>query len=130
VLKPSTATQILAVLEQVVERGTGKACKLSKWTCFGKTGTAEIAGRGGYVDGAFVGTFVGGAPVSNPRVVCLISVYWPDKRKGYYGAAVAAPYVKKVLEFSLTHLDVAPDKDPTIGPRTTRIVSAAPDRRD
>jgi len=130
VLKPSTATQILAVLEQVVERGTGKACKLSKWTCFGKTGTAQIAGRGGYVDGAFVGTFVGGAPVSNPRLVCLISVYWPDKRKGYYGAAVAAPYVKKVLEFSLTHLDVAPDKDPTTGPRATRIVSAAPERRN
>jgi hypothetical protein len=35
-----------------------------------------------------------------------------------------------VLEFSLTHLDVAPDKDPTTGPRATRIVSAAPERRN
>jgi len=124
VLKPSTSTRILAVLEQVVERGTGKACRLSKWRSFGKTGTAQIAGRGGYVEGAFVGTFVGGAPVSNPRVLCLISAYWPDKRKGHYGATVAAPYVKKVLEFSLTHLDVPPDKAAADGTRTSRIVSA------
>jgi cell division protein FtsI/penicillin-binding protein 2 len=125
VLKPSTATQILGVLEQVVERGTGKQCKLSRWTCGGKTGTAQIAWHGGYPDGAFTGSFIGIAPVSNPRLVCLISVYWPDKKKGHFGATVAAPYVKKVLEFSLTHLDVAPDKEPQIGPRTTRIVSAA-----
>ena len=130
VLKPSTATQIMAVLEQVVERGTGKACKLSKWSCAGKTGTAQIAWHGGYPDGAFTGSFIGIAPVSNPRLVCLISVYWPDRSKGHFGATVAAPYVKKVLEFSLTHLDVAPDKEPPIGPRATRIVSAAPERRD
>lgn len=124
VLKPSTSTQILAVMEQVVERGTGKAFKLSKWTSFGKTGTAQIAGRGGYVDGAFTASFVGGAPASNPRVVCLISVYWPEKRKGYYGSVVAAPYVKKVIEFSLTHLDVPPDKATADGARASRIVSA------
>jgi cell division protein FtsI/penicillin-binding protein 2 len=125
VLKPSTATQILAVLEQVVERGTGKLCKLTRWSCAGKTGTAQIARHGKYPDGAFTGSFIGIAPVSNPRLVCLISVYWPDKKKGHFGATVAAPYVKKVLEFSLTHLDVAPDKEPPTGPRATRIVSAA-----
>jgi cell division protein FtsI/penicillin-binding protein 2 len=125
VLKPSTATQMLAVLEQVVERGTGKACKLGRWTCGGKTGTAQIAWKGGYPEGAFTGSFIGIAPVSRPRVVCLISVYWPDKKKGHFGATIAAPYVKKVLEFSLTHLDVAPDKEPPAGPRATRIVSAA-----
>jgi len=126
VLKPSTATQILAVLEQVVERGTGKACKLSRWTCGGKTGTAQIAWHGRYPDGAFTGSFIGIAPASNPRVVCLISVYWPDKKKGHFGATVAAPFVKKVLEFSLTHLDVPPDKEPAGGPHTTRIASATP----
>jgi len=128
VLKPSTSTQILAVLEQVVQRGTGKSCQLSKWTSFGKTGTAQIAGRGGYVDGAFTASFIGGAPASGPRAVCLVSVYWPDRHKGYYGSAVAAPYVKKVLEFSLTHLDVPPDKSPAYGARATRIVSAGPVR--
>ncbi|HUU23131.1 MAG TPA: penicillin-binding protein 2 [Phycisphaerae bacterium] len=109
-LKPSVAARSLAVLEQVVERGTGKRCRLTHWTSFGKTGTAEIAGRGGYVSGAYVGTFAGGAPVSGPRVLCLISIYWPDRAKGYYGAKVAAPYVQRVLTRTLTYLNVPPDK--------------------
>jgi cell division protein FtsI/penicillin-binding protein 2 len=125
VLKTSTATQTMAVLEQVVERGTGKACQLSKWTSAGKTGTGQIAWHGRYPDGAFTGSFIGIAPVARPRLVCLISVYWPDKSKGHFGATVAAPYVKKVLEFSLTHLGVPPDKEPPAGPRATRIASSA-----
>lgn len=125
VLKRSTAMQTVAVMAQVVERGTGKKCKLSRWTSFGKTGTAQIGQPGGYVDGAFTGTFVGGAPASDPRLVCVISVYWPDKRKGHYGATVAAPYVKRVLEFALTHLDVPPDRAPADSPRRRQTSVAA-----
>ena len=113
VLRPRTAAETLKVLQQVVEHegGTGKACRLDYWTSFGKTGTAQIPGRGGYVDGAYAGTFVGGAPASMPRAVCLITIYWPDKRKGYYGSKVAAPQVKKVLHKTLVYLEVPPDKD-------------------
>ena len=109
VLRPDVAARTLDVLRQVVERGTGKACRLSRWTSFGKTGTAQIAGRGGYVEGAYTGTFVGGAPANSPRLICLISIYWPDKSKGYYGGKVAAPYVKEVLQRSLTYLNVPSD---------------------
>lgn len=107
----ATATASVAVMQQVVERGTGKACKLDYWTSFGKTGTAQIPGRGGYVDGAYAGSFVGGAPASDPRVVCTIVTYWPDRSKGYYGSKVAAPFVKQVLHKTLVYLDVPPDKD-------------------
>jgi cell division protein FtsI/penicillin-binding protein 2 len=116
VLKQSVSEQTLAVLEQVVERGTGKACKMEKWTSFGKTGTAQIPGRGGYVDRAFTGSFVGGAPAHNPRAICLISVFWPDRTKGHFGAKVAAPYVKKVLETTLSYMKVPPDRPPPGGP--------------
>jgi cell division protein FtsI/penicillin-binding protein 2 len=109
VLKESTCEETLGVLRQVVERGTGRGCRLDRWTCFGKTGTAQIAGLGGYIDGAFVGTFVGGAPAGRPEVLCLISIYWPDRSLGHYGATVAAPYVKKVLTRTLSYLDVPPD---------------------
>jgi len=130
VLRPTTATQTVAAMEQVVLRGTGKRCKLSRWTSFGKTGTAQIGQPGGYVDGAFTGTFVGGAPASDPRAICLVSVYWPDKSKGHYGATVAAPYVKKVLEFTMTHLDVPPDKLPAgpAGRRMTRVAGLTHER--
>ena len=108
------------VMQQVVERGTGKRCKMDKWTSFGKTGTAQIAGRGGYVEGAYTGSFVGGAPVEKPRLLCVISVYWPERSKGYYGSTVAAPYVKQVLEKSLTYLKVPPDKGVGIASTASR----------
>lgn len=106
VLSPANARRTLAVLHDVVERGTGKRCRLDSWNSWGKTGTAQVAGRGGYLDGAYTGTFVGGAPVEKTRVICLISIYRPDRNKGYYGGVVAAPYVKDVLEKSLQYLDV------------------------
>ncbi len=83
---------------------------MSRWTSFGKTGTAQIPGVGGYVDGAYTGTFVGGGPVSSPRVICLVSVYWPNRSRGYYGSTVAAPYVRSVLERTLAYLEVPPDR--------------------
>ncbi len=117
VLEPATAAATLAVLQQVVEEGTGKKCRMSQWTSFGKTGTAQIPGPGGYVSGAYTGTFIGGGPVSSPRAICLISVYWPERSKGYYGSVVAAPYVKKVLERTLAYLEVPPDRPTSLAAR-------------
>jgi len=112
VFTPQIARKCRLVMQEVVERGTGKRCRMDKWSSFGKTGTAQIAGPGGmgYLDGAYTGSFVGGAPVEKPRLLCVISVYRPDRSKAYYGGTVAAPYVKQVLEKSLTYLKVPPDK--------------------
>ena len=108
-ISPSTASATLKVLADVVSRGTGKRCRMNDYHAFGKTGTAQVAGVGGYVEDAYVSSFIGGAPVSHPRLICLISVYWPDKSKGYYGATVAAPGVRDVLAKSLTYLNVPAD---------------------
>ena len=83
---------------------------MRRWSCFGKTGTAQIAVNGAYADGAYVSTFVGGAPVDRPEVLCLISIYWPQKAKGYYGSTVAAPGVKDVLRQTMVYLRVPPDR--------------------
>ena len=110
VLSANVARQTRDVLGQVVERGTGKRCQIDQWTSWGKTGTAQIPGIGGYAANAYTGSFIGGAPVARPAVVCLISIYWPDSKKGYYGGTVAAPYVKEVLEQTLTYLNIPSDK--------------------
>jgi cell division protein FtsI/penicillin-binding protein 2 len=122
IFNPEVSRQCRLVMQQVVERGTGKRCKMDKWTSFGKTGTAQIAGPGGmgYINGAYTGSFIGGAPVEKPRLLCVMSVYWPQRSKGYYGGTVAAPYVKKVLEKSLTYLKVPPDKGVGIASATAR----------
>ena len=108
-LGEQAAEQTVGVLREVVLRGTGKACQMDRWSSFGKTGTAQIARNGVYVDGAFVGSFVGGRRSNSPQVLCLISIYWPEASHGHYGATVAAPYVKQVLERTLAYLDVPPD---------------------
>ncbi len=87
--------------------GTARRSPLDGWTSFGKTGTAQISPYGA---GQFTGSYIAGAPVGNPRLVCLVSVRKPNKSKGYYGGVVAAPAVKEVLEKSLAYLEVPKDK--------------------
>jgi len=110
VLSPAVSRATLAAMQDVVQRGTGKNCRLKNWSSWGKTGTAQIPGPQGYIDGAYTGSFIGGAPTARPAVVCLISIYWPDRHKGYYGSVVAAPFVKQVLQKTLTYLDVPPER--------------------
>jgi len=115
VLDPAVARQFIdEVLVQVVERGTGKKCRLRRWRAFGKTGTGQIAGPQGYIPEAYTATFVAGAPANRPAVVCAISVYRPDYAKGHTGGTVSAPAVRGVLKNALAYLDVPPDKFETV----------------
>ena len=109
-IKPETADTILNMLEAVVVNGTGKAGMVPGFRVAGKTGTALIAGKQGYSDKRYISSFVGMAPVSNPRVIVAVFIHEPNTHKGYYGAAVAAPLFAKVLETSLRLLNVAPDE--------------------
>ncbi len=100
------------ILANVVERGTGKQARLFGWGVFGKTGTSQVAGEGGYLEDAFVGSFMGGAPVAEPRVCVLVSIGEPDRSIGYYGGTVAAPAVGAILEQTLGYLGVPAEPRP------------------
>lgn len=101
------------ILRKVVSEGTGQAADSQLYEIFGKTGTAQIADRssGGYLDGAYVSVFVGGAPLDQPRVVVGCFIHRPNPRKGYYGGTVSAPVVRQVIEQTLLYLGVPPRKD-------------------
>lgn len=90
-------------------KGTGKKASLKRWQVFGKTGTAEVARADGpgYEDGAFIASFIAGAPAPDPAVVVLVSVRRPNLKlgKGYTGGTVSAPVAKEILERTLTYLD-------------------------
>lgn len=103
------------LLQQVVEVGTGSKCRLSDYRVFGKTGTAQIArkGGGGYEPDAYVSSFVAGAPVKNPQLVVFVSVTRPKKSIGYYGGTVAAPVAREILTHALGYLQIAPDRPQT-----------------
>ncbi|TWT40364.1 Peptidoglycan D,D-transpeptidase FtsI [Phycisphaerae bacterium RAS1] len=114
VLEPSTALLFRRqALVETVTDGTGKSAAIPDWQVFGKTGTAQIARPGGrgYIPGKYIGSFVGGAPSDDPRVVALVSLYKPSSGK-YYGGTVAAPAVGAILADVLAYMHVPPERMP------------------
>ncbi|MFY7698502.1 MAG: peptidoglycan D,D-transpeptidase FtsI family protein [Legionella sp.] len=109
VISAKTSNQILAMLEAVVDVGTGQSAKVPGYRIAGKTGTSRIAGKQGYESNRHIASFVGIAPVSKPRLIVAVVVHEPS-RLGYYGAAVAAPLFSKVMSVALRILDIQPDE--------------------
>ena len=109
VMSEKTADTVLDMLENVVTDGTGKSAMVTGYRVAGKTGTARVAGKRGYEERRYMSSFVGIAPVSNPRLVVAVFITEPSKG-GYYGAAVAAPLFAKVMGSALRILDIAPDQ--------------------
>jgi cell division protein FtsI (penicillin-binding protein 3) len=111
VINPTTAEQVLAMLEAVVSGadGTGKAAQVPGYRVAGKTGTARIAGKKGYEERRYISSFVGIAPVSKPRLIVAVVIHEPT-HAGYYAATVAAPLFSKVMGSALRILDIPPDE--------------------
>ncbi|MEL6815524.1 MAG: penicillin-binding protein 2, partial [Cyanobacteria bacterium J06598_3] len=108
VFSADTAQQVLGMMRDVVDDGTGSAAKVEGYQIAGKTGTAQkVTDYGGYGDQRIT-SFVSIAPVSNPRYVVLAVVDEPQGENAY-GGTVAAPLVKTILESLVVLEGVAPD---------------------
>jgi cell division protein FtsI/penicillin-binding protein 2 len=108
VISPETAATLKSMLEGVVLRGTAKAAQMEGYRAAGKTGTSKKAnGSAGYLDGKYFASFAGFAPVSNPEIVCIVSI---DEPAGaYHGGDVAAPIFAQAVSHALQILGVAPE---------------------
>ncbi len=109
VVSRRTAQRVLAMLEGVVSReGTAAKAAVPGYRVAGKTGTVKKAGAGGYAEDAYLAVFVGIAPVSDPRLVMVVTVDDP-RGEAYYGGEVAAPVFRRVMQGALRLLEVPPD---------------------
>ncbi|WP_409341248.1 penicillin-binding transpeptidase domain-containing protein [Paenibacillus sp. MBLB4367] len=111
VISPETAKQTSLYLEQVVANqdiGTGRRAYISDYRVAGKTGTANIVIPGkGYSTDTWVITFVGFAPVENPRLLVAVLADQPDLGGNYHkGGEVAAPVFKDIMTQSLRYMNV------------------------
>jgi cell division protein FtsI (penicillin-binding protein 3) len=109
VLSAKTARILSRILQGVVEDGgTGTQAALEEWRVAGKTGTARKPDteHGGYLPGAYVGSFIGFAPAERPAVVVAVMIDQPTR--GYYGGWVAAPVFREVTAAALRRLGVVP----------------------
>lgn len=106
-IKPSTATVMRKILAKVTADGTGQLAQLDDYTTAGKTGTAHKANSHGYAANQYVGSFIGYAPASNPKIIVAVML---DNPKGqYYGGVVAAPVFKSIAGQTLHLLGIQPD---------------------
>lgn len=96
------------MMVNVIEKGHGKLAGVAGYRVAGKTGTAQIASPTGYEEGPTIGTFVGFAPMENPRFVMLTRV---DRPKGTaFAESSAAPLFGEIAKFLLNYWQVAPER--------------------
>lgn len=100
-------------MAEVVRRGTGLKARIPGYSVFGKTGTAQKYDpkTGGYSSKNFVVSFVGGAPVNDPKVIVLVVVDEPHTFQRVLGGKIAAPVAARILQRTLLHLRVPPDRE-------------------
>lgn len=107
VISKETSATLRDILEKVVSGGTGKSAYIPGYKLAGKTGTAQKAENGRYVDGKFVASFVGFAPANDPKAVVLVVIDEPGGY-GHTGGLIATPVVKSIMSDTLRYMDVKP----------------------
>lgn len=123
VVSQQTSQTLLNILETVVSEGTGKNAYVEGYRAGGKTGTAQkILPGGGYSSNEFIASFMGVAPVNDPKITVLFII---DSPKGvYYGGQIAAPRFKNTVRDTLRYLQVEAQVEPNkIGNTHTSMIS-------
>jgi cell division protein FtsI/penicillin-binding protein 2 len=110
VISSANAAKLRQMLEGVLmPGGTASEVSIPGYTLAGKTGTAQVAIKGGYSTTKFIASFVGFAPAQNPRLLVAVVVNDP-KGGNYYGGTVAAPAFREIANFALPYLEIPPDQ--------------------
>ncbi|MBS0328200.1 MAG: penicillin-binding protein 2 [Proteobacteria bacterium] len=108
VISPAIAHEVLGMLEMVTKPGgTAPEAQVAGYRVAGKTGTARKV-EGGVYARRYVASFVGIAPVSNPRLVIAIMIDEPSAGD-YYGGGVAGPVFSHIAGAALRLLGVPTD---------------------
>ncbi len=106
-LEAQTAMTMRHIMQRVVLEGTGKRAKVAGYTVGGKTGSAQIFLKGkGWIN-RHNSSFIGFAPVNNPRIVVVVTLNNTPQQ----GGIASAPVFSKIAETALRVLQV-PKDDP------------------
>ncbi len=125
VISEETSRKVSEYLEQVVsdrEIGTGRNAYIPGYRVAGKTGTAQKVVDGQYAEGKYVVSFIGYAPVEDPRIVLYVVIDEPQDEMAA-GGSVAAPVFRQIMEQSLQYLGILPEQ---AGEETREQAAAGP----
>ena len=108
IMRPETAASVREAFEGVVLRGTGQKAALEGYRAAGKTGTAQKIVDGHYSNTKYVASFIGFAPLPQPRITVLVQIDEP--KGGIYGGEISAPIFRAITQEALLQLHVPPDQ--------------------
>jgi cell division protein FtsI (penicillin-binding protein 3) len=114
VVSPETARTLGQMLTRVVDQGTGHLAAIPGYAVGGKTGTAQKLDPATrrYSRAPGVLSFVGFAPVDDPRFVMLVMIDEPRNEK--WGSEAAAPIFSAIGREVLRYLEVPPRDVPPV----------------
>ncbi len=108
IIRPEAARQVTDIMVEVVRTGTGRPAQVPGIDVAGKTGTSQKADPdgSGYLQDAFVSTFIGFFPARQPlySVITLVD----EPQDGHYGGQVAAPVFQRIAEELLRYEQMQP----------------------
>ena len=110
VISAATAAELRHMLEGVLAPGgTASEVSIPGYQLAGKTGTASKIDKatGQYSQTAFIASFVGFAPASDPKLLCAVIVDEPQTGS-IYGGTVAAPAFGQIMSFALPYMGIPP----------------------
>lgn len=114
VLKPETSELMrqLMRLNVTSPRGTGRRADVPGYEVAGKTGTADIPGKGGYGRNGVISSFLGVFPASAPRYLTLVMIFQPKPTAASGNSTsagrTAAPTTARIIERIAPILGMAP----------------------
>ena len=106
VMSPESARTLLDIMGVVVQGIPPNFLDIRGYKVGGKTGTANlVSGSGGYKD-TYISSFVGVAPLEDPKLVVMVKI---DEPKGVpWGTVVAAPAFDRIAQAALPYLKIPP----------------------
>ena len=109
VISQRAATLLSGMLVSVLENGHSKAAKVPGYYVAGKTGTAQVADPAtGRYSSDTIHSFIGFAPVDNPRFVMITRL---DKPQASYAETTCAPLFSEIAKFVLDYYHVPPERE-------------------
>jgi cell division protein FtsI (penicillin-binding protein 3) len=110
----SAGVRELLRLNVTSPHGTGRRAEVAGYRVGGKTGTAEMPGKGGYQKKSVISSFVAAFPMDAPRFLTFVSLFEPrasEETKGQITAGLnAAPVTGRLIARVAPLLDVLPER--------------------
>ncbi|MFZ2153245.1 MAG: penicillin-binding protein 2 [Microgenomates group bacterium] len=89
IYQPETVEAVNHILQYSVENGAVAKFKPANLEVCGKSGTSQVAVKGGYSDTSTIASYIGFSPCQNPLFTMIVTIHNP--RTSPWGSSTAAP---------------------------------------